>query len=246
MSSDEPVDRPLVKRRSVKSIKSRLEDVEVGDVVNRQPDAEMGWFKVHEISTLFNGHLQLADETEQLTVSGTNMDMVGLQLLEEITLDVRGVVVPDTPPMVAMPAQQTAPPAATDLSNQDGPASSTDAALAELGFGIPVPTGEPDLEAEAAAAAAVATQMDGAPGAGSRIPAGVNLALVAELLEDLDVGEAPAITTSPEEAPVGTKPVLPPEAKPVYGDQLPETPSYKNPVVVPEGIQLPRRSRAAA
>ena len=225
----------------MKTIKTRLEDVEVGDVVNRLPDAEMGWFTVDDISTLFNGHLQLTDETEQLTVSGTHKDMVGLQLIEEVALDERGIVVPDAPPMMAMPLAQ---PEVQARPHPDAPESETDAALAALGFGIPVPSSEPDLAAEAAAAAAVATQMD-MPSDNSRIPAGVNLALVAELLEDLDVGDAPTITTSPAETETAAAPVLPPEAKPVYGDQLPPTPSYKNPVVVPEGIQLPRRSRAA-
>ncbi len=79
MSVSLAVDRNQVKRRAIQVIKSRLEDIEVGDVVNRYPDAEQGWFTVDAISTLFNGHLQLADETEQLTVSGGHNDMVGVQ-----------------------------------------------------------------------------------------------------------------------------------------------------------------------
>jgi hypothetical protein len=233
-----------VKRRSIKTIKTRLEDVEVGDVVNRQPDAEFGWFVVDAISTLFNGHLQLADVTEQLTVSGDHKDMVGLQLVEEITLDDRGIVVPDTPSMMAMPTPAF-PVDGPGQRQSTAPSPGIDEALAAIDLLIPPMGGDADPAAEAAAAAAVATQMEGGTGAGSPVPGGVNLALVAELLEDLDVGDAPGITTSPADAAAEAAPALPPEARPVYGDKLPETPSYKNPVVVPEGTQLPRRSRAA-
>ena len=224
-----------MKRRSVKTIKSRLEDIEVGDVVNRQPDAEFGWFTVDAISTLFNGHLQLADVTEQLTVSGDHKDMVGLQLIEEITLDERGIVVPDTPPVMAVAHPHQLHPTRAPAGEDD--------ALAAIDLLIPPAGSESDPTTEAAVAAAVATQMDGGSGVGAHVPAGVNLALVAELLEELDVGETPAIITSPE--PASDASPLPPEARPVYGDELPATPSYKNPVVVPEGTQLPRRSRAA-
>lgn len=222
----------------MKTIKSRLEDVEVGDVVNRQPDAEFGWFTVDAISTLFNGHLQLADVTEQLTVSGDHKDMVGLQLVEEITLDERGIVVPDTPAVMAVTAP--APPGQLDPTLAS---AREDDALAAIDLLIPPAGSKSDPTTEAAVAAAVATQMEGGDGAGAHVPAGVNLALVAELLEELDVCETPTITTSPE--PPNTASPLPPEAMPVYGDELPATPSYKNPVVVPEGTQLPRRSRAA-
>jgi len=75
MSTRIRVDRDKVKRRAIQVIKSRLEDVEVGDIVNRNPDAELGWFLVDAISILFNGHIQLADDTEQLTVSGGHKDI---------------------------------------------------------------------------------------------------------------------------------------------------------------------------
>ena len=106
MSATATTDTSSVKRRSIQVIKTRLEDVVVGDIVNRKPDAEMGWFVVDAISTLFNGHLQLADVTEQITVSGTHKDMVGLQLVEEVDLDDRGVLAPPAPAVVAAPPAQ--------------------------------------------------------------------------------------------------------------------------------------------
>ncbi len=249
MSLAATADTSNVKRRSIKVIKTRLEDVVVGDAVNRHPDAEMGWFVVHGISTLFNGHLQLADETEQLTVSGTHNDMVGLQLVEEVELDDRGVLAPPAPAIIAAPAVQM--PAAPEQST---PAVTTPQPAAPQPTAAPQPAApQPaapqtsdspiDAAAESAAAAEVATGMQTPPG----VPTGVNLALVAELLEDLDVGDAPIITTeaAPPEPEVPAKVAMPEGAIAVYGDTLPETPSYKNPVVVPEGTLLPRRSRAA-
>lgn len=244
----------------MKVIKSRLEDVEVGDVVNRQPDAESGWFTVAGITTLFNGHLQLADESEQLTVSGDHKDMVGLQLVEHVLLDANGMVAPPVPPMMAVapaPVADPEPPAPTaDAAPAVSPAApSSEPATAEPAHDQ---NDQSDLAAEVAAAAEVATNMAAPAGGGPHVPPGVNLALVAELLEDLDVGDAPTITsdTTPLGSPAPTTsapvpaaatpaPVVPEGARPVYGDELPETPSYKNPVVVPEGTLLPRRSRAA-
>lgn len=213
-------------RRSVKVIKSRLEDIQVGDVVNRNPDAELGWYTVATISTLFNGHIQLADETEQLTVSGDNMDMVGLQLVEEVVLDDRGLIPAAVP--VAMPVAAAPAPAPVAA-----PQPSAEPVAAAPATTIPAVGGGPvDPATEAAVAAEVANPSAPLPG--------VDLALVASLLENLDVGEAPAISTE-----LSSEPMLPANAIAVDGGALPDKPSYKNPVVVPEGGMLPRRSRAA-
>ncbi len=104
-----------------------------------------------------------------------------------------------------------------------------------------------DLEAEAATAAAIATKMDAPAGATGRAVPGVDLALVASLLENLDVGEAPEISTDISNEPIMAEPApaIPANAVAVDGGELPDKPSYKNPIVVPEGGMLPRRSRAA-
>ena len=236
-------------------IKSRLEDIEVGDVVNRNPDAEQGWFLVDAISILFNGHIQLADDTEQLTVSGGHKDMVGIQLVEEVVLDERGIVIPPaaatTVIAAPMPATPT-DPAVTAGQIEDDPADpntaeADDAASIPAALGGKKP-GPVDLEAEAAAAAAIATEMDAPPpGTGGRAVPGVDLALVASLLENLDVGEAPEISTKISGEPMMAEPapVIPANAVAVDGGELPDKPSYKNPIVIPEGGMLPRRSRAA-
>lgn len=247
-----------MKRRAIQVIKSRLEDIEVGDIVNRDPDAEMGWFEVDATSILFNGHVQLADVTEQLTVSGNHKDMVGLQLVEEMTLDANGNVPPTAAPMVmaAPGVMPFAAPAPVADAPEEAPAEVEAPAAPEV-EAPPVPAAldveppvEVDLAAEAAAAAAIATEMDAPPpGAKGRAVPGVDLALVASLLENLDVGEeAPTISTEISDEPLlpDPTPVIPEGAVAVDGGALPDKPSYKNPVVVPEGTMLPRRSRAAS
>lgn len=229
-----PVDTQHVKRRSVKVIKSRLEDIEVGDVVNRTPDAESGWFTVDAITTLFNGHLQLADVTEQLTVSGDHKDMVGLQLVEEVELDDRGLIAPAAPSVVtAAPVQPPVPiPAAAVPSGRPS--------------GPPAGGSDADLASEAAVAAQIATGMNSLSTGGPHVSDDIDLALVAELLLDLDIGETPEDGANGVLAATSSRTaVLPDGARPVYGSELPVTPSYKNPVIVPEASLLPRRTRAA-
>lgn len=247
-----------MKRRAIQVIKSRLEDIEVGDIVNRDPDAQMGWFEVETSSILFNGHVQLADVTEQLTVSGTHKDMVGVQLVEEMILDENGQLAPTAAPMMVAAPGVMPVPASTPLPEEpdEAPAAVKPVKAPKVEAPVvpaaldPEPEPKVDLAAEAAAAAAIATEMDAPPkGAKGRAVPGVDLALVASLLENLDVGEvAPTISTEISDEPLlaAPEPVIPEGAVAVDGGALPDKPSYKNPVVVPEGTMLPRRSRAAA
>ncbi|NNF54977.1 MAG: hypothetical protein HKN03_11115 [Acidimicrobiales bacterium] len=71
-------------RRIIKTAKVRLVDAQVGDIVNRNPDAEKGWFQVFEVKTLFNGDLQLADETSYVTITGGDNDLIGVQFAQLI------------------------------------------------------------------------------------------------------------------------------------------------------------------
>lgn len=59
-------------------------DAQVGDIVNRNPDAEKGWFEVADISTLFNGDLQLADVSTYVTITGRDNDLIGVQFAQVI------------------------------------------------------------------------------------------------------------------------------------------------------------------
>lgn len=71
-------------RRIIKTAKVRLVDAQVGDIVNRNPDAEKGWFQVAEIKTLFNGDLQVADDSSYVTISGGDNDLIGVQFAQLI------------------------------------------------------------------------------------------------------------------------------------------------------------------
>ena len=84
----------------------RIEDVGVGDVINRDPDGLRGWFLVAHISTLFNGEIQLSDESQNESISGGQFDVIGLQFIEEFGLDDdTGFVSPPEPTYVPAPAQ---------------------------------------------------------------------------------------------------------------------------------------------
>lgn len=76
-----PTEGLQVKRNFVKVARMRIEDVHVGDVVNRDPESELDWFEVEEITVLFNGNLQLADRSALQTVSGSYYTIVGVQFV---------------------------------------------------------------------------------------------------------------------------------------------------------------------
>ena len=90
-----------VKRNFVKIARIRIEDVQIGDVVNRDPEKEVGWFEVERISTLFNGELQLADRTSLITISGPFFTLVGVQFVSEAE-------VPNQPPSPLPPIEEDA------------------------------------------------------------------------------------------------------------------------------------------
>jgi hypothetical protein len=75
-----------VQRRIIKTAKVRIVDCQVGDIVNRNPDAEKGWYQVAEINALFNGDLQLVDETSYVTITGGDNDLIGVQFEQLIEM----------------------------------------------------------------------------------------------------------------------------------------------------------------
>lgn len=73
-----------MKRQSVRIVRIRMMDAAVGDVVNRKPESEKGWFEVVSVDTLFDGQRQLTDSTAQVSIAGWDFDLVGLQVAEQI------------------------------------------------------------------------------------------------------------------------------------------------------------------
>ena len=76
----------MEKRRLVKVVKIRLADALVGDVVNRDASSDEGWFQVAALDTLFNGSLQVSDETTYITITGGDFDTIALQVVTEVDL----------------------------------------------------------------------------------------------------------------------------------------------------------------
>lgn len=84
----------MPKRRFVKVARMRIVDAQEGDIVNRLPDAEEGWFAVAKKHRLFNGDIQLSDTTGDNTVSGKDFEIVGVQFVSDAE-------VPEQPPIPA-------------------------------------------------------------------------------------------------------------------------------------------------
>ena len=66
-------------RTIVQVAKVRLMDLEVGDVINAEPDALKGWFTVEDIRRLPSGELNATGAGTRHSVMGSDHDMVGVQ-----------------------------------------------------------------------------------------------------------------------------------------------------------------------
>ena len=99
-----------MRRRVVQVIQCRIGDIGVGDVVNRDPTAHLGWFEVANVSTLLDGRTQLTDASELHQATGGAHDIVGVQVLDEVAVDADTGYVVKEMPVVAAPAPM-APPA---------------------------------------------------------------------------------------------------------------------------------------
>ncbi len=108
-----------MKRNFVKIARMRIEDVEIGDVVNRDPEKEVGWFEVERISVLFNGEIQLADRTSLITISGPYFTLVGVQFVAEAE-------VPTQPPSPLPSLEEDGEAAEGDIA-EDGAAEDSTA-----------------------------------------------------------------------------------------------------------------------
>lgn len=77
-----------MKRNLVQIARLRMEEVVPGDVVNRNPDDNRGWFVAAVVETLFDGSLQISDATRTMSFSARPLDVIGVQLLKPIELEV--------------------------------------------------------------------------------------------------------------------------------------------------------------
>ncbi len=77
----------MPQRQFAKIARMRISDVQVGDVVNKYPDAESGWFVVAQINRLFDGKLQVSDFALDQAVSGMDFDMIGVQFISSVPVE---------------------------------------------------------------------------------------------------------------------------------------------------------------
>jgi len=113
-----------MERTVVHVAKMRMIDVNVGDIVTKDPESAKGWFRVELVKTLMNGDLALADAREQLSFTGGIHDLVGVQIHSIHQLET-----PTDPPM---PGEEMTDDAVEDESGDEAAAEvAADAAPAE-------------------------------------------------------------------------------------------------------------------
>ncbi len=67
-------------REIVTTVNVRMNAVEVGDIVNRNPDDGRGWFIVDSITDIGPGKLALADAGSQNSASGQGIEVITVQI----------------------------------------------------------------------------------------------------------------------------------------------------------------------
>lgn len=73
-----------MQRTVVQIARIRIQDLERGDVVNSDPDAELGWFMVLTKRELPSGELIVSGESTTDTVKGRSFDLVGVQVTKQV------------------------------------------------------------------------------------------------------------------------------------------------------------------
>ncbi|MEZ5341765.1 MAG: hypothetical protein R2706_10010 [Acidimicrobiales bacterium] len=63
----------------------RIRDAVVGDVVNRDPDSNRGWFEIDGIEPLHDGSWALLNQVTNTSITGTPVDIIGIQVLKTAT-----------------------------------------------------------------------------------------------------------------------------------------------------------------
>lgn len=73
-----------MQRTVVQIARIRIGDLERGDVVNGDPDAEIGWFVVTNKRELPSGELVVSGEAAADSVKGQALDLVGVQVTKQV------------------------------------------------------------------------------------------------------------------------------------------------------------------
>jgi hypothetical protein len=83
-------------RVRIEVVEIRIEDVKVGDIVNKAGHQREGWIEVAAVEALPDGRMNIADETYQLSFTGDPLDLVWLQIARPLHGNSH-LVVPDFP-----------------------------------------------------------------------------------------------------------------------------------------------------
>jgi hypothetical protein len=72
-------------RLRVEVVEVRAQDVQVGDIVNKQGNQREGWIEVAALELLPDGRVNIADETYQRSFTSAGVDLVWLQIARPLT-----------------------------------------------------------------------------------------------------------------------------------------------------------------
>ena len=103
-----------MQREIVNTVNVRMNAVEIGDIVNRNPEDGRGWFIVDSITDIGPGKLALADATSQNSASGQGIEVIAVQIVTMVDFDLlhagpAAAVEPAPPVVVPAPEADAAP-----------------------------------------------------------------------------------------------------------------------------------------
>jgi hypothetical protein len=73
-----------MQRTIVQIARMRLADLQPGDIVNSNPEHELGWFEIQLIRQLPSGELVASGQTQTQTAKGMPWDLVGVQIVKQV------------------------------------------------------------------------------------------------------------------------------------------------------------------
>lgn len=116
-----------MQREIVTTVNVRMNAVEIGDIVNRNPEDGRGWFVVDSITDIGPGKLALADATSQNTASGQGIEVIAVQItamvnFEEVAAAAAGAGTPRAPEPTA--TETSAPVIMPESATGDVPRTS--------------------------------------------------------------------------------------------------------------------------
>lgn len=71
-------------RTIVQVIQVRMNDVQPGDIVNKNADASVGWFLAKDVEELHTGDIVVVAEVEKDSINGAPYDLVGIQIAKQV------------------------------------------------------------------------------------------------------------------------------------------------------------------